>query len=683
MVPPGQGPPGGPPGPGGPVRPGTGRPTGTFAAPPPQVSYHGGPHYGPGVIPGVIPAPPGAPYTPTPSGSPVIPSPPSSGRDVFVPPEFHFRDSGHPPPHGIYQPPVPVPLGDEDMFIPPEPSPPRGDSRSPTRSETPSTEFSPRPGSGIPLVVPGPGQIFPQPLQQGLPPHPAGTQPPLLVYPPSHGRPPSRPTSRSTDRTRTPSPPLPVPPTGYPSAGPTIINIPGQTQQLPMQPQGPSVSFTPSTQHPDEGRGAQVPQDPSGAQPPVVHHVIASPEGRRSEYSYDDGRPDLPQQQQGQPIIIHPPHVQHTGVPMGPMGPMGPFPPVGPPGVILQHPPRDDRDDRSRSTTPTRSSRSRSPRSPRTPIILPGQQPGQFPIGLPPGGPIFPMPHGPGVGPGFGPGFGPPASAPPITVMAPSHPSYRPESPEYRPESPRSGFVPPSRTPTRYSDHPVHPVLPGGMVPTGVHIVPSAPYPGSRRGYSRSRTPSSERDREEDRDRERRRRRRRDRDRSPSTDTEEEERRRDRRRERRRRRREEDRSPSYSPRRREYSPSRVHPIPVSEFGHPGPSIIPPTVGHVIHEYPPGSPSYASRRSEGETEPLQHPYGPPSQYAPTEPILVPDSGRTPSGRAPRRRPSQAPTIVEVTGPEHIQVLPPGHPGYEHPPGETTRKFRTKLVQPAVD
>jgi hypothetical protein len=144
-----------------------------------------------------------------------------------------------------------------------------------------------------------------------------------------------------------------VPPTGYPPAGPTIINVPGQTQQYPIQPQGPSVSFTPSTQqHPDEGRGAQVSQDPSGAQPPVVHHVIPSPDGRRSEYSYDDGRPDLPQyQQQGQaPIIIHPPAIQHTGIPMGPMGPMGPFPPVGPPGVILQHPPRDDRDDRSRST---------------------------------------------------------------------------------------------------------------------------------------------------------------------------------------------------------------------------------------------------------------------------------------------------------------------------------------------
>jgi hypothetical protein len=169
-----------PPGPGGPLRPGTGRPTGTFAAPPPQVSFHGGPHYG-GVVPGVIPAPPGAPYMPTPSGSPVIPSPPSTGGgDVFVPLEFHhFRDSSPPPPHGVYQPPVPVPLGDEDMFIPPEPSQ-QGSSRTPSRSESRTTS-SPRPESGIPLVIPGPGpHVFPQPLQQGLQPHP-GSQPPLLV----------------------------------------------------------------------------------------------------------------------------------------------------------------------------------------------------------------------------------------------------------------------------------------------------------------------------------------------------------------------------------------------------------------------------------------------------------------------------------------------------------------------
>jgi hypothetical protein len=207
-----------------------------------------------------------------------------------------------------------------------------------------------------------------------------------------------------------------VPPTSYPSDDPTIIKIPGQTQQLPIQPQGQSVSFTPWTHHPDEGHGVQVPQDPSGAQLPVVHHVIASLEGRCSEYSYDDGCPDLPQQQQGKvPIIIHPPAIQHTGIPMGPMGQ---FPPVGPPSVILQHRPRDDR---SRSTTPTHSTW--SPRSPQMPMILLGQQSSQFPVGLHPGGPIFPIPRGPG--------FGPPPSAPPITVMAPSDPSYRPESLEY------------------------------------------------------------------------------------------------------------------------------------------------------------------------------------------------------------------------------------------------------------
>ncbi|KAN0137692.1 hypothetical protein V8E53_004517 [Lactarius tabidus] len=59
--------------------------------------------------------------------------------------------------------------------------------------------------------------------------------------------------------------------------------------------------------------------------------------------------------------------------------------------------------------------------------------------------------------------------------------------------------------------------------------------------------------------------------------------------------------------------SHVHPIPVSEYGHPGAFILPPTsVTHVHHAYPPGSLSYTSRSSEGETEPLQHPYGPPSQ-----------------------------------------------------------------------
>ncbi|KAN0139346.1 hypothetical protein V8E53_002847 [Lactarius tabidus] len=72
----------------------------------------------------------------------------NSWWDIFVPPEFHFRDSGPPQPHGIYRPQVPVPLGNE-VFIPPELSPPRGSSRTPTRSETPTTESSPRPAFAV------------------------------------------------------------------------------------------------------------------------------------------------------------------------------------------------------------------------------------------------------------------------------------------------------------------------------------------------------------------------------------------------------------------------------------------------------------------------------------------------------------------------------------------------------
>jgi hypothetical protein len=638
MVPGGQG----PPGPGGPgVRPGTGRPTGAFAPPPPHVSYpQAGPRYGPGVVPAVIP-PPHVPYgTPTPSESPVIPSPPSMGGDVFVPPEFRFRDSGAPPPR-VYEPPVPI--GDEGLFIPPEPSP-RGSSRTPTRSdEISTTASSPRPESGIPLVVPGP--------EPGIFPHPQQLQPsagpPVFVYPPSqqgsqYPRPLSRRESRSTDRSRSASPPLPIAPGG----GPTIINIPGQQALAP-----PQVSFAPSSQRADDlpGQARQEPA-PSGAQQPVVH-VLPSPQRPYSEYS---DRPEA--QQPGQvPIIIHPPHPPPP-VPMGPMGPMGPFP-GGPPVVALHHSGERSRSrSRSRSTTPTRSTR--SPRSPRTPIIMEGhpQMGGpQFPAAMPPGGPMFPLPHGPG----FVPGPVPPA----VTVLAPSHRSgYGRESPEYRdgtPESPRSGYVP-SRAPSRFSDHPGAPIHPIGTIPTAVHITPSEPYARSRRGRrDDSRTPSSERDREDSR--ERRRRRRRDRYRTPSTDTEEERRERERRRDRRRRRRDDEsrsRSPTY------YSPPRVHPVP--EYGLAGPSILPPQAVTHVHTYPhTGSPSISHTRTEGETEPLQHPYGPPSHYGPSEPT------RSISGDPSRRR-RRAPTVVEVTGPEPIHILPSGHER-----GETTRKYCTKI------
>ncbi|KAH9028154.1 hypothetical protein EDB85DRAFT_2257391 [Lactarius pseudohatsudake] len=49
--------------------------------------------------------------------------------------------------------------------------------------------------------------------------------------------------------------------------------------------------------------------------------------------------------------------------------------------------------------------------------------------------------------------------------------------------------------------------------------------------------------------------------------------------------------------------------------HAGPSILPPPSVHVHPYPPPHSPSVLSRPlTEGDTEPLHHPYGPPSQYA---------------------------------------------------------------------
>src|SRR6266702_1711855 len=657
MVPGGQGAPVG--APTGPVRPGTAPPIGSFPPPPqPQISFpQAGPQYGPGLQPTVV-IPPGPPYgTPTPSESPVIPSPPSvDGRAPFVPPEFQFRDSAAPPIR-VYQP--PVPMGEEDMFIPPEPSP-QGSFRTHIRtpSESRSTE-SPRPASMIPTFVPGP-QIVPQPQ---LLPQPSGPAPPILVYPPSQGSQYPRPPSRSTDRTRSPSPPLHVVPSDYRPGGPTVINLPAQPpQQVPAAPPGPGVTFAPSTQRADDAR-APLQTVPSAAQPPVVQ-ILPSPRPPRSEYSDYEARPEFPQQP-GHPIIIHPPPQPH-GVHIGP------YPPVGPPGVILQERPSRSRT-RSRSTTRTRSTQ-----SPRSPLILSESRtpPPQPQVVLPPAQPGFVVPAPPGFVPPH-PGFGIAPAPPPVTVVTPSR--YRPESPEYRshtPESPR-GAYPPSHAPSRYSEQPIQPIHPVAAVPSAVHIVPSEPYPRSRRGrrYSESRTPSSERSRSGSRERRRLRRRERHRSRTPSTDSEE---RRERRRDRRRRRRREDasrsRSPSYSgsprSRRRYYSPSRVHPIP-TEYGRAGPSILPPPSVTHVHTYPPPhSPSIISRPlTEGETEPLQHPYGLPSQYAPSQPIPVPISG------APSRltRPSRAPTVVEVTGPERIHVLPPDH---ARPRTESTRKYCTK-------
>ncbi|KAF8270087.1 hypothetical protein EI94DRAFT_1798579 [Lactarius quietus] len=84
----------------------------------------------------------------------------------------------------------------------------------------------------------------------------------------------------------------------------------------------------------------------------------------------------------------------------------------------------------------------------------------------------------------------------------------------------------------------------------------------------------------------------------------------------------------------------------------GPSALPPTSVTHVHTYPPpGSPSIPY--TEGDGEPLRHPYDPASQYVPSQPIHVPVSG-APSRRT---RASRAPTVVEVTGPEPIHIHPP--------------------------
>ena len=344
------------------------------------------------------------------------------------------------------------------------------------------------------------------------------------------------------------------------------------------------------------------------AQPPF--QVVASPRPGRSEPSEFDGHREGPQQP-GQPIIIHPPPQTHIAP--SPYGPSGP-------GIIVppSHPPR------SRSTTPTTTE---SPR----PSVMAAPFPAPFPGAPYPGAPYpgAPLPGVvgvplPGVGapfPGPLPGVGFPPTAPPITVVAPSRgspePGYRSprDSPRPYPEYPES------RAPSRYAEGPYQPPPPV-PIPTTVHIAPE-PYQ-YRRGaqYPESLTEPSRR--------------------SPSIGPGE-------------------REPPYDDGPyRSRSPEYPAPIGVGP-GYDrgaGPTVIQPPPTTHVHQYPstyPGrsqtSPSPPPIEREGE--PLPHHFGPPSQYPPTEQAPIPIGG-------PPTRPSRAPTIVEVTGPEPIQVYrPPGH------------------------
>ena len=565
--------PGGAPGAPG-FRPGTVPPGGPFVPPPPQVSFpQPSQQYGIGVMPPVMPRP----YrTPSPSGSPVFPSPPSrDGGAPFIPPDLGPARGSMAIPPQVYQP--PIPMGDDEIYIPPEPS---------YSSRSPSIE-SPRSPSSAPVFIPGP-QIGPQ------------QPPPIFLHPPSQPPP--------SQLGRTPSPQRSTPP---PTPGQPTIIVP------PQQPGGfpPTAPLAPSTQYVYDERPDQPVLLP-GAQPPF--QVVASPRPGRSPSDFD-GRREGFQQPGQQPIIIHPPSQTHiTPSPYGHPGP----------GIIVppSHP-------RSRSTTP--STRSPGPSviaAPFPPTVYPG--PGApFPGAPFPGAP-FPV----GVPlPGPMPGVGFPPGAPPITVVAPSRASPEPEyrsprdSPRQYPESPR--LYPESRAPSRYAEGPYQPVpppmpiptvIPGGFpgaIPTAVHIEhdPDRYRRGAR--YPESRTPSS---------------------RSPSIGPE-------------RREPERDRD------RRHYrSPSPEYPVPIGvgpEYDRGvGPTVIqPPPVTHV-HQYPSTyAPQSRTTRSpsppftEREGEPLPHHFGPPTQYPPTEQAPMP------IGRPPTR--SRAPTIVEVTGPEPIQVYPP--------------------------
>ena len=575
---------------------------------------------------------PGGPGAPGPTGLSAIPVRPGTvpPGGTFMPPQVTYPQPTQPyagvvppvVPHGYRTPtpsespvfPSPPSREGGGIFIPPDLPPARGSMGIPPQvyrppipeeelfippspSRTPTSP--PRSPSLIP-VVPGP-HIMPQ--------HPA---PPVLVYPPSQ---PSRVTrTPSSERSRTPSP---LPGFGFPSAGqPTIINIPQQPGLIP-----PAIPLAPSTQPPFDRRG-EPPMLAPGMMPPV--QFVPTGRGERSEPS-DFERREPPQQPGQQPIIIQPPAQTVTPGPFGP-----PIGPIGPGMVpIVGAPPRS----RSRTYSPSlTTSRTPPPRGSfyAPPLPQPSMFPAPFPVGAPQAG-FLPG----GVGPMAG-------HVPPINLVAPSRgsPSYR--SPT-REGSPRL-YPSPSRAPSRYSDR-VQPIPAMMPVPTAVHVEHS-PYPSYRRGrtrYSGSRTQSSERDRDGSRERRRRRRGRRgspDRSRTPSFESEERE-----------------------PRRRSRygSPSQVFPAPVGlgpAFDRGvGPTVLPPPAVTHVHTYPPRSPTGVSEpltEREFEPEPLPHPYPPSTQYLPSEQVVVP--GRAPSGRT---RASRAPTIVEVSGPEPIHVLPPGH------------------------
>jgi hypothetical protein len=570
--------PGGPGGPGGPGPPGgPGVPFRPGTAPPPGVVYAPPPPFPPQQYPGVVP-----PVVPRPG---VYETPTPSESPVIPSPPSREGGVFVAPPIGPFRDGIaPAPQvyqppipEDEEGYIPPPPS------------RTPSMEYSsPRP-SVAPVLVPGP-QIAPQP-----------TAPPFMVIPPSQGS--QYPVSRrsetpSTERRGSPSPPLPF----APSAGqPTIINIP--PQPAPGIAAAPGVPMAPT----------QPAEAPSG--PPVVQ-ILPSPRPPRSERS--EYGPELPQQS-GLPIIIQPPHP--PGMPTG-----FPFPPGAvPPPVMVPGAPRSPSP--SRSPTPSRS-RSYSPRPLRE--SFPSQPPMMMPPG-PPGFGVVPMPAP-----------GPPVTVPPVTVVAPSQP-YEPRYRSPTPESRRSYSPPraPSRGPSRYEERPVQPIQPIAPIPSGVHIVPTEPYPYPtryRRGrYPESMTPPTERSLSPEFDERERPRDRRDRDRDQLRSP-----------------------PPERPR------STVYPIPPSrgpsEYGRPG---LPPPVTH-IHGPVPASPSFVSRSLTEEPEPLQHPYGPPTQYPPSQQVPVP-MGIPPSTRP---RASRAPTIVEVTGPEPIQIHPPDQ---GRPRTEPVRKY----------
>ena len=579
---------------------------------------------------------PGGPGAPGPTGLSAIPVRPGTvppvGAFMPQPPQVTYPQPSQPyagvvppvVPHGYRTPtpsespvfPSPPSREGGGIFIPPDLPPARGSMGIPPQvyqppipeeelfippspSRTPTSP--PRSPSLIP-VVPGP-HIVPQ--------HAA---PPVLVYPPSQ---PSRVTrTPSSDRSRTP--PSPLPGFGFPSAGqPTIINIPQQPGLIP-----PAIPQAPSTQPPFDGRG-EPPMLAPGMMPPV--QFVPTGRGERSEPS-DFERREPGQQPGQQPIIIHPPQT----VTPGPFGP--PMAPMAPGMMPIVGEPRRSRS-RSRSYSPSlTTSRTPSPRrsfyGPALP--QPGGLPVPFPVGVPPGG-IPPL----GVAPMGGP-------VPPINLVGPSRgsPSYR--SPT-REGSPRL-YPSPSRAPSRYSDR-VQPMPAMMPLPTAVHIEPS-PYPSYRRGrtrYSGSRTPSSERDRDDSRERRRRRRGRRGspgHSRTPSFESEGAPRRRSR----------------YGSPTRYDSPSQVFPAPVGLGPGVGPTVLPPPAVTHVHTYPPRSPTGVSEpltEREFEPEPLPHPYPPPTQYLPSEQVVP---GRATSGRT---RASRAPTIVEVSGPEPIHVLPPGH------------------------